>query len=204
MNTIQGEIVNELEITKSRFITYLKHTTSVVDAKDYISYVKSIHKDATHHVVCTTIGKTGEYGQANDDGEPSGTAGLPALDVFRKNDITNFVCVIVRYFGGVKLGAGGLVRAYSKSASEALKKIKVVPIIDYSGLQITFDYSFMNLIENRLQNYEIINKSFNTNVTFTLKVPTNELNKVINLLIALTNNLIKIKVLTNDEENASD
>ena len=91
MNTIKGEIINTIEITKSTFTTYLKHVDDVNDAKDYVQYVKLLHPDATHHVVAMTIGKTGEYGVTNDDGEPSGTAGLPALDVFRKNDIAFFV-----------------------------------------------------------------------------------------------------------------
>ncbi len=200
MNTIKGEIVNELEINKSRFITYLKHTDNVDDAKDYVSYVKALHPSATHHVVAMTIGKTGEYGQANDDGEPSGTAGLPTLDVFRKNDITNFTCVIVRYFGGVKLGAGGLVRAYSKSASTALKMLEITPIINYLGLYLSFDYSFMNIIENRLSKYEIIKKQFSTDVTFIVRVPKDEVTGVCNQLISMTNNLIKIRILKNDDE----
>ncbi len=195
MNTINGEIVNTIEINKSTFITYLKHATEVDDAKDYVSYIKTIHPNATHHIVVMTIGKTGEYGQANDDGEPSGTAALPALDVFRKNDITNFVCVIVRYFGGIKLGAGGLVRAYSKSASEALKHLPITPIIEYTNISLTFDYSFLNLLENRLNEYEIINKSFSDSVTFILKCPKTSVNNVITKVVSLTNNLIKYQIL---------
>lgn len=195
MNTIKGEIINTIEITKSTFITYLKNVENVEDAKKYVQYVKELHPDATHHVVAMTIGKTGEYGQANDDGEPSGTAGLPVLDVFRKNDITNFVCIVVRYFGGIKLGAGGLVRAYSRSASEALKLLEVVPIIEYGHLELHFDYSFMNLLENRLSNYEIISKTFTNEVTFIIKVPVTEINSVCNLLIAMTNSLINIRKL---------
>lgn len=195
MNTIKGEIINTIEITKSTFITYLKNVENVEDAKKYVQYVKELHPDATHHVVAMTIGKTGEYGQANDDGEPSGTAGLPVLDVFRKNDITNFVCIVVRYFGGIKLGAGGLVRAYSRSASEALKLLEVVPIIEYGHLELHFDYSFMNLLENRLSNYEIISKTFTNEVTFIIKVPVTDINSVCNLLIAMTNSLINIRKL---------
>lgn len=201
MNTIKGEIINTIEITKSTFITYLKNIENVEEAKKYVQYVKELHPDATHHVVAMTIGKTGEYGQANDDGEPSGTAGLPVLDVFRKNDITNFVCIVVRYFGGIKLGAGGLVRAYSKSASEALKLLPIVPIIEYGHLELHFDYSFLNIIENRLSNYDIISKSFTNEVSFILKVPVNEINQVTNQLIALTNSLITIRILTQPSDN---
>lgn len=200
MNTIDGEITNTIEINKSTFITYLKHTESVSEAKKYVESIRTLHSNATHHVVAMQIGKTGEYGQANDDGEPSGTAGLPALDVFRKNNITNFICVIVRYFGGIKLGAGGLVRAYSKSASEALKNIEIVPIIEYSLIKLTFDYSFLNLIENRLNSYQIKTKSFTNIVSMIVQIPTDKLETTINHLVAITNNLIKVEILPNDNE----
>lgn len=195
MNTIQGEIIHTLVINKSTFITYLKHIEEMGEAKRYVQDIKQKHLDATHHVVAMTIGKTGEYGQASDDGEPSGTAGLPVLDVFRKNNLTNFVCVVVRYFGGIKLGAGGLVRAYSKSASEALKQLSIVPIIDYTTIQLCFDYCFLNLLENRLSEFEILSKSFTSQVTFTIKVPKMQLSLIINQLVALTNNLIQITIL---------
>ena len=193
MNTIKGEIINTIEITKSSFITYLKNIDNVEEAKLYVQQIKEKHPDATHHVVAMTIGKTGEYGQASDDGEPSGTAGLPVLDVFRKNDITNFVCVVVRYFGGIKLGAGGLVRAYSKSASEALKLLEIVPIIEYKHLSITFDYNFLNILENRLSEYEVLQKTFTSQVTFILKIPETQINTAISQLIAITNSLIEIR-----------
>lgn len=195
MNTIKGEIVNTIEINKSSFITYLKAASIVEDAKDYVEYVKALHPNATHHIVVMTIGKTGEYGQANDDGEPSGTAALPALDVFRTNNITNFVCVIVRYFGGIKLGAGGLVRAYSRSASEALKLLPIIPIIEYTNILLNFDYSFLNLLENRLNNVEIINKSFSDSVSFIIKVPKDNVQEIISKVIYLTNNLVKYQIL---------
>ena len=193
MNTILGETKIELIINKSTFITYLKNVTTPEDAKDYITYIKLMHPDATHHVTAFTVGKTGEHGHSSDDGEPSGTAGLPVLDVFRKNDITNVVCVVVRYFGGIKLGAGGLIRAYSKSASSALASIQIVPIVEYTTFVATFDYSLYDLLENRLKNYEILEKSFSNQVTITVKVHKDECDMVINHLAAITNGLIKIK-----------
>ena len=193
MNTIQGEIINELIINKSSFITYLKNVTTVEDAKDYIAKIKIFHPEATHHVTAYTVGKTGEYGHSSDDGEPSGTAGLPVLDVFRKNDITNFVCVVVRYFGGVKLGAGGLIRAYSKSASSALALTPIIPIVEYGSFTISFDYSLYDLLENRLKNYEIIERSFSHQVILVVNVPKDEIDSVINNLLTITNGLIKYK-----------
>ena len=193
MNTIGKDVIVEQEINKSSFITYLKHVTTPLDAKNYIKEIKELHPNATHHVTAFLVGPTGEHGHANDDGEPSGTAGLPVLDVFKKNDITNFVCIVVRYFGGIKLGAGGLVRAYSSSASQALKEAGTKPIINYVNLEIIFNYNFMNIIENKLKTYEIISKDFTTNVTLTIKVPENDVTNLKDLLISLTNNQIIIK-----------
>lgn len=194
MLTILESVVNELVINKSSFMTYLYPVTTVEDAKLYISQVKETHPNATHHVVCYIIGKTGENGTANDDGEPSGTAGLPALNVFRNNNITNFVCIIVRYFGGIKLGAGGLVRAYSKSASEALKKATIIPIIEYDHLELTFNYAYLDIIENRLKNYPITSRTFSIDITIVVKVNKLETNSLISMLVSLTNNQIKIKI----------
>lgn len=193
MNTIGNDVIVEQEITKSSFITYLKKVTSVDEAKAYIKEIKELHPNATHHVTSYLVGPTGEHGHANDDGEPSGTAGLPVLDVFKKNDVTNFVCIVVRYFGGIKLGAGGLVRAYSSSASLALKEAGIAPIINYSKVTLTFSYGYMNIIENKLRQYEIIEKDFTTNVTLVIKIPTNEVNMLKQLLVSLTNNQITIQ-----------
>ncbi|MBE6131055.1 MAG: YigZ family protein [Erysipelotrichaceae bacterium] len=193
MNTIGKDVIVEQEINKSSFITYLKLVTTPLDAKNYIKEIKELHPNATHHVTAYLVGPTGEHGHANDDGEPSGTAGLPVLDVFKKNDITNFVCIVVRYFGGIKLGAGGLVRAYSSSASLALKEAGTQPIINYQTLELTFNYGFMNIIENKLKNYEIVSKGFTTNVTLTIKVPESDITTLKEILITLTNNQIIIK-----------
>lgn len=193
MNTIGKDVIVEQEINKSSFITYLKQVATPLDAKNYIKEIKELHPNATHHVTAYLVGPTGEHGHANDDGEPSGTAGLPVLDVFKKNDITNFVCIVVRYFGGIKLGAGGLVRAYSSSASLALKEAGTKPIINYINLSLTFNYNFMNIIENKLRNYEIISKDFTTNVTLVIKAPEYDIDSIKETLISLTNNQIIIK-----------
>ena len=193
MNTIGKDVIVEQEINKSSFITYLKLVTTPTEAKEYIKQINELHPNATHHVTAYLVGPTGEHGHANDDGEPSGTAGLPVLDVFKKNDITNFVCIVVRYFGGIKLGAGGLVRAYSSSASLALKEAGIAPIINYQTLELIFNYGFMNIIENKLKKYEIISKDFTTNVTLTVKIPESDAASLKDILISLTNNQIIIK-----------
>lgn len=199
MNTIGKEVRTSYVILKSEFITSLKPVESVDEAKAFFERVKTEFSDATHNITAYTIGKTGEAGHYSDDGEPSGTAGLPVLDVFRKNDITNFACVVTRYFGGVKLGAGGLIRAYSTAASTALKEAGIVSIIEYSLISLSFDYSYLDIIENRLKNYQIINREFSHQITITVKIPTLELNQVINLIVNLTNNMVAIRILSNQE-----
>ncbi len=191
MFTIKGESIIEFEINKSVFICHLTHVETQNDAKKYIEIIKNEYPDATHNVSAYLVGKTGEAGHYDDDGEPSGTAGLPVLDVFRKNDLTNFVCVVTRYFGGIKLGAGGLIRAYSKSASEALKKLEIIPIIEYELLRFTFPYPYLNNIELLLAGYEIAERSFTTDVTFSIKVPKSESDQIITRLINITNNFIR-------------
>ena len=200
MNTIAKYTRTTYEINKSTFITTLKPVQNVNEAKAFFEEIKKEFSDATHNITVYIIGKTGEAGHYSDDGEPSGTAGLPVLEVFRKNDITNFACVVTRYFGGIKLGAGGLVRAYSSSASFALKENIIVPIVEFTTIQLSFDYSYLDIIENRLKEYEIINRSFTNNVTIDVKIPNNLIQQVISLLINLTNNLIQIKILSDNND----
>ena len=168
MNTIKKEVKTIYEINKSRFITNIKPVKSVNEAKSFFLNIKKEFNDATHNVTVYIIGKTGEAGHYNDDGEPSGTAGLPVLDVFRKNEITNFACVVTRYFGGIKLGAGGLVRAYSTAASLALKEAQIC---------------------------EIISREFSTNVKLIIKIPQNNFEEIKNMLVYITNNMIKIRII---------
>ena len=194
MNTILGEVIAELDINKSTFITYLKNVTTVEDAKDYITYVKLLHPVATHHVTAYTVGKTGEYGHSSDDGEPSGTAGLPVLDVFRKNDITNFVCIVVRYFGGIKLGAGGLVRAYSSSASETIKKAPRVELVTMNSYSLTFPYDYIRQLDYLLEskNAIITNKDYDISVTYTFFSNYDNLSKDIQELSSGTLELVDL------------
>lgn len=193
MNTINHDARITYTINKSEFITSIKKVNSILDAKTFFEKVKKEFPDATHHITVYIIGKTGEKGHYSDDGEPSGTAGLPVLDVFRKNDLTNFACVVTRYFGGIKLGAGGLVRAYSSAASLVLKEAGITELVEYSYLKLIFNYNYLDLIENRLKNFTILSKEFTKEVKLLIEVPLPLLNEVINMLIMITNNMIKIE-----------
>ncbi len=195
MNTVAKYARTSYSINKSEFITTIKPVASVDDAKNFFSDIKKEFSDATHNITVYIIGKTGEAGHYSDDGEPSGTAGLPVLDVFRKNNLTNFACVVTRYYGGIKLGAGGLVRAYSSAASQCLKQATIIPMVEYCLLELIFNYSYLDIIENKLKNYSIIERDFSSNVKLIIKVPTDQMFATINSLITLTNNMIKIKQL---------
>lgn len=194
MKTIQNEVKNEIIINKSVFITYLAPCSDSAKAKEYINNLKNLYPDATHHVSGYIIGKTGESGHYTDDGEPSGTAGLPIFEVIRKNELTNVVFDCIRYFGGIKLGAGGLVRAYSKSISEAIKLATISMIIDYSYYKLSFDYSFLKIIDNYL-NDRIIKKEFSSQITYLVKVEKDKLEYDLMTITNLTSNLAKIELL---------
>ena len=166
MKTCKDEIINEIIIEKSRFITYLKRVDSIEDADNYLALIKKKHYDATHHCFALIIDGVQ---RSNDNGEPSGTAGVPILDVLKKNDINNTICIVVRYFGGIKLGAGGLVRAYSTSASEALKKATFTTKKEYKRYELIIDYTTYNQIVYLIKN-DIIKNDFTHNITLTIDI----------------------------------
>lgn len=195
MNTIKNQVRTTYTISKSEFITSLKPVNSVEEAKAFFQEIKKEFNDATHNITAYIVGKGAEAGHYSDDGEPNGTAGLPVLDVFRKNDITNFACVVTRYFGGIKLGAGGLIRAYSSAASLALKEAQICPIIEYTQIKLVFNYPFLDLIENRIKQYLIISRVFHTSVEIIVSIPNDDLSLVTNQLINLTNNMIQINTI---------
>ena len=199
LKTINDEVINTIIIKKSTFITKMAPKSSIQEAREYIDSIKAEYPDATHHPAAYIIGNHGEYGHANDDGEPGKTAGAPIFDVLRKNDLTNVVAVVVRYFGGIKLGAGGLVRAYSKSTAEAVKLATIVPIIEYSRLHLTFDYPSMPIIEPYLNDTKIISRNFTKNISYVIELPTSEVSRLKTILNELTQGKIIIhEVITED------
>lgn len=132
-------VIRMKEIKKSKFITYLFSVTTISQVKDILDQLHIEHKKATH--ICYAYRLTNPcYEKASDDGEPSGTAGIPMLDVLKKKNIQNILAIVVRYFGGIKLGAGGLVRAYSSSVVEALEQSAIVPmeIVHVYQIECTF------------------------------------------------------------------
>lgn len=147
--------MDEVEIERSRFIGYAKPVKSEEEAIEFVNEIKKKHKDATHNVWAYTVGENMNIQRYSDDGEPQGTAGIPSLEVIKKEDLRDVVVVVTRYFGGVKLGAGGLVRAYTKGAKIGLEAGKIIDKVLYQEVKIGLDYTLLGRVQN-----EIINLGF--------------------------------------------
>lgn len=152
--TIYEESSYEEVINKSRFIGYAAPINGEEEAQEFIKKIKKDNFGATHNVPIYVLGENFEIQRYSDDGEPSGTAGVPVLNMMKNEGITNAVVVITRYFGGVKLGTGGLVRAYTSVAKETLKKSKIIEIVDYELLSVIIEYNIHGKIQNFLENHK--------------------------------------------------
>lgn len=150
--TVHGFGSDEVVINKSRFIGYAKPVESEEEAQSFIAEIKEKHKDATHNVYAYMVGENSNIQRYSDDREPSGTAGIPILEMLKKEDLKNVVVVVTRYFGGIKLGAGGLVRAYIKGAKCGLDGAMIVDKVLYSRIKLRLDYTLYGKVENELMN----------------------------------------------------
>jgi len=149
--TVKGHGEHEIVIQKSRFIAHVNRAESEEEAQSFIQQIKKQHWNATHNCSAYLIGEHNHIQKANDDGEPSGTAGVPILEVLKKRDLCDTVVVITRYFGGIKLGAGGLIRAYGRATSEGLDATGIVERKLMSTLITTIDYTWLGKVENELR-----------------------------------------------------
>ena len=166
---------NIIIINKSKFITNIFYINNLNDINIYLNKIKEKYKDATHHCYAYIINNTKRF---NDDGEPNGTAGMPILDCLEKNKLNHTLCIVTRYFGGLKLGAGGLVRAYSNSISNALKNSKFFKLKDGYKIKITFEYNNSKQIDNLVKDYEITKKEYGKVITYELLITNDFLNKL--------------------------
>lgn len=181
---------NEIVIKKSRFLTHIKRTVSEEEAKDFIDEIKKEHKAANHNCSAYIIGKSALIQKADDDGEPQGTAGVPILEVLKKEELYNVTVVVTRYFGGIKLGGGGLIRAYSQSASAAVVaagKVIEVPVVP---LTVSLDYTFTSKFEHFLGNTEasIVSTDYTDKVTYLIHVKEKGADDIVNTLKEITSN----------------
>ena len=187
MKTVKENIENEIIINKSRFITLLIKINNLDEIEKNLKEIKKKYKDATHYCYAYIIGNKEK---CSDNGEPSGTAGMPILNVLKQNDLTNILCVVIRYFGGIKLGAGGLIRAYSTSASEALNKTNIVNLIKGYKIVIKFNYDNIKQINYLLKDIQI-KKEYGNTITYTFNIKEDSLNKIENELSKISK--IKLK-----------
>ena len=159
--TVKSYGESEIIIQKSRFITYVNRAETEKEAQDFIQTIKQNHRDATHNCSAYIIGEHDQIQKANDDGEPSGTAGFPMLEVLKKQGLKDTVVVVTRYFGGIKLGGGGLIRAYGKATTEGIDAAKVVERKLHHLIKISIDYTWLGKVENEVRNSEYPLKEIN-------------------------------------------
>lgn len=143
------------EIQKSRFIAYTSHVETEAEARDFVTAIKKKHFDARHNCSAWVLGADSSQQKSNDDGEPGGTAGNPILEAIKQHGLTNVVVVVTRYFGGIKLGAGGLIRAYSHTASLGLEATPCLEVKPFCLIEAEIDYSLLGTIENWIRNEQL-------------------------------------------------
>lgn len=143
------------EIQKSRFIAYTSHVETEAEARDFVTTIKKKHFDARHNCSAWVLGADSSQQKSNDDGEPGGTAGNPILEAIKHHGLTNVVVVVTRYFGGIKLGAGGLIRAYSHTASLGLEATPCLEVKPFCLMEAEMDYSLLGTVENWIRNEEL-------------------------------------------------
>ena len=165
MKTIKEAVQCEINVKKSQFICSLFPTKNKKESKEIIQKLNEQYSDATHNCTAYVVSDGEGF---DDDGEPGGTAGKPMINVLRKNELHNVTAVVTRYFGGIKLGAGGLVRAYSKSVMEAVGEAEIVEIEEYSVYELIFEYSDIKIADTEVRNNQLtaINKEYSDKVIY--------------------------------------
>ena len=192
MYSIKDNIENTIEIKKSKFITKLYRVNNIDEINLILNNINNEYKDATH--VCFGYIVNGSE-KCSDNGEPSGTAGLPILNVLKKKNLTNILAIVIRYFGGIKLGAGGLVRAYSNSITEALKLTDNIELVEGYLIELEFSYDQVKLVDYILNDKNIIKKEYNDNIIYKFYLNKDELSFVPELEKLTIHVSIKDKIL---------
>lgn len=195
--TIGGYGEDEIIINKSRFIGYAMAVNSEEEALKFIEDISNKHKDATHNVYAYVLGEESNVQRFSDDGEPSGTAGIPALEVLKKEDLRNVVVVVTRYFGGIKLGGGGLIRAYTRGAKIAIDAANIVDMKLHTNLKIKFSYTLLGKIENFLMvnNHIIEEINYDADVSISIYIDNFKLDEFVNEITNLANGSLEINYL---------
>lgn len=165
-----GESFVERVIEKSRFISYVSHVESEEEAKAYLNKLHELHPLATHICYAYIADKTGNFVRFSDDGEPQGTAGMPILGVLKAKKLFETLIAVVRYFGGIKLGAGGLTRAYANCAADGVNGAKVVLYDTCSEIAVGVAYSDVKTLTRFAENRLLLNRDYGEKTVFTFRV----------------------------------
>ena len=178
----------EFEVNKSKFISHVKCVEDENQAREFLQSMKKKYFDATHNCSAWIIGVGVEKHKSNDDGEPGGTAGNPILEVIKKNALTNVAIVVTRYFGGIKLGAGGLIRAYSHSAAIGVAASDVVMMTPMRQFSVTIEYGLLASVENWLRQKKIAvdGIEYAADVTISLRAEPDDVEKILAEITELT------------------
>lgn len=181
--TVADDVTKEIVIEKSRFIAHVIPVSDEETAKQRLEIITKEYWDATHNCYAYVIGEDQQHQKANDDGEPSGTAGIPILEVIKKNGLTDTLIVVTRYFGGVKLGAGGLVRAYTRSASEGLQQAQLLRQEMHLFFELIIEYAAWDRIQQPLHAMGFVHdKTFTDKVKVTFSIPEEKKTELIRFL----------------------
>ena len=188
--TVKGQASAEFEEKKSIFIGSIARVSNEDEARDFINSIKAEHREARHNVYAYIIGANCSIQRYSDDGEPQGTGGIPVLEVIKRNNLTDTVIVVTRYFGGVLLGASGLVRAYSKAAAMAVKEASIVEKVKAVMLRIKIDYDMLGKIQYTFSknNWQIDNIEYSDMVELTIICEKEKLEEIRETLMDITNN----------------
>ena len=196
----------EIEIKKSKFIGFAKPVETEIEAQEFIAYIKKNNRNANHNVPAYLIGLNNEIQKCSDDGEPSGSAGVPMLDLLRKEDLKNVVVVVTRYFGGIKLGVGGLVRAYTQTAKGALKESIIIECKKMCKIKVILEYSQYDKIENLINKEELIvlDTEYSQDIELIILINKEEVDEMKNRMINICNGNIYTEVCGEDFYKISD
>ena len=201
MKSIQKEVIEEIIINKSTFINYLAPIQSTKDALDFLDGLRKKYPDANHHCYAYIIGDSQDIQKYSDDGEPSKTAGLPMIEVLKKNELTNVINVCVRYFGGIKLGAGGLVRAYTKSCAQSVKNSIPSLKTSFTTLKITISFDHIGVCEKYIREQtDLIDTLYDTLVHYIVMIRTIDKENLINGLTEKTKGNVSLEIIEVEEK----
>lgn len=181
---VMGEAITEQVIERSRFIAHVKPVESKEEADQFFALIRKEHRDASHNVPAFVIGEQSNLQWASDDGEPQGTSGAPIVQMLVKEGITNVAIIITRYFGGIKLGTGGLVRAYTGAAKSVLAKAGICEVRESNVLVVKMEYSCFGKMQNLAEGgyFKIIDSKFEERVTLELMTDNENLENLLKLV----------------------